>query len=166
MGIVLLIISGLVLLVANIWLIIIAFQRTVLWGLAVLLVPFAALVFVIMYWHEAKKPFLISLAASIVMWISVFMAFPDINTDNLTQVVEDLESGEIKPNQAFEQYGKLDQAGEAGLPGEGVIEGEAMGLEGGESTISADSPTSVAEGEAVALVDATSEAKAAVLPKP
>ena len=38
-----------------------AFQTSVGWGICSLLVPFAALVFVIKHWDIAKKPFLLSL---------------------------------------------------------------------------------------------------------
>jgi hypothetical protein len=61
-----LILFGLALLVsfaAGIWLIVIAFQRRVWWGLAVLLVPLANLVFTVVAWAEAKRPFLLSLVA-------------------------------------------------------------------------------------------------------
>jgi hypothetical protein len=50
---------GLVALFSLIWLIIRAFKRHILWGIAVLLLsPFSALFFGIMYWTEEKKPFL------------------------------------------------------------------------------------------------------------
>lgn len=42
---------------------IIAFRKSVVWGLASLFIPFVALVFVIMHWDETKKPFLCSLLA-------------------------------------------------------------------------------------------------------
>lgn len=48
----------LVLVVSGIWLLVVAFQTSVLWGLLSLLVPFASLVFVIIHWQVAKKPFL------------------------------------------------------------------------------------------------------------
>lgn len=44
-------------------LIIASFKESIVWGLAVLFVPFAALVFLIMHWTEAKKAFLVQLVA-------------------------------------------------------------------------------------------------------
>lgn len=38
-----------------------AFQTSVLWGLAYLFIPFAALVYVFTHWEQSKKPFLSSL---------------------------------------------------------------------------------------------------------
>jgi hypothetical protein len=106
MGIAILVITGIIAFAANIWLVIVAFQRSVLWGIAALFVPFAALVFAIMYWQDAKKPFLISLLASIAMGVSFAMVFPQMNSEQFAGVVEGMKSGEIKPNEAFEQIGK------------------------------------------------------------
>lgn len=47
--------------VCGIWLLVIAFTTHILWGLAYLFVPFAGLVFVIMHWSKAAKPFLINM---------------------------------------------------------------------------------------------------------
>ncbi len=56
-------IGGIVGLIYGIKLIIIAFQKSILWGLAYIFVPMAALVFVIMHWDKTKSPFLKSLIA-------------------------------------------------------------------------------------------------------
>jgi len=48
-------------LVYGIRILIIAFQKSILWGLASLFIPFAQLVFIILYWSETKSPFLRSL---------------------------------------------------------------------------------------------------------
>lgn len=118
MGLTLLIISAIVMLVTGIWLLVIGFQRSVLWGLAMIFIPFASLVFVIMYWHDAKKPFLISLAALPVYFVGMYMVAQEnnLNPENITQVVEGIGSGEIKPNEAFQEYGKLNEEKE-GTPG-------------------------------------------------
>lgn len=44
-----------------IWLLVLAFQRRIWWGLAVLFVPLANLVFIVVEWQAAKRPFLLSL---------------------------------------------------------------------------------------------------------
>lgn len=48
-------------LVYGIQLMLLAFQESVLWGLGYLFVPFVSLVFIIMFWPQAKGPFLKSL---------------------------------------------------------------------------------------------------------
>ena len=131
MGIAILIITGLIAFAANIWLLIVAFQRSVLWGLAVFFIPFAALVFAVMYWQDAKKPFLIMLVASIAMGISLVMVFPQMNTEQFADVMEGVQSGQIKPNEAFEQYDKQDAPLAEGIPpaGEGTTPAEPMAID-------------------------------------
>lgn len=53
-GVIVSIIFGLIILVK-------AFQASILWGLAYIFIPFAALIFIITHWDEAGKPFLYSL---------------------------------------------------------------------------------------------------------
>lgn len=53
---------GLVLLViGGIWFILAAFREGILWGLGVLFVPFVSLIFLILGWPEAKRPFFLQL---------------------------------------------------------------------------------------------------------
>ncbi|MCA9040918.1 MAG: hypothetical protein KDA65_11270 [Planctomycetaceae bacterium] len=40
-----------------------AFQESVLWGLAVLFIPFAIIVFLVKFWDRCKQPFLYGLGA-------------------------------------------------------------------------------------------------------
>ncbi len=53
---------GLVLLViGGIWFVIAAFREGILWGLGVLFVPFVSLIFLVLGWPEAKRPFFLQL---------------------------------------------------------------------------------------------------------
>ena len=77
MMIFLLLLAGLACLVATasfIWLAIVAFQKHILWGLAVLFLPFAAIVFAIMNWHESRKPFLINVGSTVLAIVLIFGA--------------------------------------------------------------------------------------------
>lgn len=47
--------------VGNLWLIVLAFKESVLWGLGTLFLPLVGLVFAITRWQTAKLPFLIAL---------------------------------------------------------------------------------------------------------
>ncbi|MGH9462370.1 MAG: hypothetical protein ACRD1X_14205 [Vicinamibacteria bacterium] len=58
MALVLLIVGVLVMGITGIWLLVKAFQTSILWGLGYLFVPFVSLIFVVMYWNDTKKPFL------------------------------------------------------------------------------------------------------------
>tara|TARA_B100000809_G_scaffold155054_1_gene152334 strand:+ start:650 stop:967 length:318 start_codon:yes stop_codon:yes gene_type:complete len=57
------VIGMIIFLVGSIMILIAAFRKSVLWGLGSLFIPGVALVFLIMHWQDAKKPFLISLLA-------------------------------------------------------------------------------------------------------
>lgn len=59
----------------GIWLLVLAFQRRIWWGLAVLFVPLANLVFIVVDWPNAKRPFLLSLLA-LPLCIGAWFAFP------------------------------------------------------------------------------------------
>lgn len=58
-----LLILGLILLFGGgLWLLVLAFQENIWWGLGSLLVSPVLLVFAILHWHKSKTPFLIHLA--------------------------------------------------------------------------------------------------------
>jgi hypothetical protein len=63
LGILLVVIGAIIGLIFGIQLLILAFRTSILWGLGYLLVPFVALIFVIVHWQEAKTPFLRCLLA-------------------------------------------------------------------------------------------------------
>jgi hypothetical protein len=57
---------GLIAFCAYIWLVVVAFKRSALWGVLVLLFsPIAAIVFAIKNWSESKKPFLIYVGSGV-----------------------------------------------------------------------------------------------------
>lgn len=62
--VVLMAVGGLVSLAAFVWLLVIAFKESTVWGLACLFIPFAVLVFAFKFWDEAKLPFFGILAGS------------------------------------------------------------------------------------------------------
>lgn len=61
----LIVLGSLALLGGWIWLLVLAFSESVLWGVLVLLVPFAGLVFLVMHWDEAKMPGMLIIAGII-----------------------------------------------------------------------------------------------------
>ena len=54
-------------LAGGVWGIIVAFRRSVIWGLCYVFVPFAAMVFLVVAWAEAKRSFLVSTMGILVM---------------------------------------------------------------------------------------------------
>jgi len=63
----------LVAMAASVWLLIVAFQESLMWGLLCLFVPFAALVFVAMYTERALKPFLLNLTGGAIIATGIFL---------------------------------------------------------------------------------------------
>ena len=66
MSIALIIIGALASLVGGIWFLVVAFRQSVVWGLVVIFVPFASLVFLVKYWREAKTSFFVQLIGSVI----------------------------------------------------------------------------------------------------
>lgn len=67
------VIGGLFSVIGSIMFVVAAFRTSALWGLAVLLLPFAGFVFLCMHWEEAKKPFLINLAGTLMCFVGMMM---------------------------------------------------------------------------------------------
>jgi hypothetical protein len=90
---------GLVTLGAYIWLVVVAFKRSVGWGIGVLLLsPISAIVFAVKYWQESKKPFLLyigSVSASIAMVFAMFAFVGGSAVMSLANQMQELEGGEV-----------------------------------------------------------------------
>jgi hypothetical protein len=65
LGTILLVVGMIVLLVGGIRFLVVAFQESVGWGLGCLLVPFVSLIFLVMYWDRANRPFFVQLAGAV-----------------------------------------------------------------------------------------------------
>jgi hypothetical protein len=65
----LLYLGGLITLIGAIWLLVVAFKKSIWWGLGSLLIPFVSLIFVILNWQDSKKPFLIQVAGVVLCLI-------------------------------------------------------------------------------------------------
>ena len=62
LGMILLVIGFIGMFITSIWFLIVAFQESPLWGLGCIFLPFISLIFLVMHWDKAAKPFLASLA--------------------------------------------------------------------------------------------------------
>lgn len=62
-GLALLFTGAIINLYFSIKLIVLAFQTSILWGLATMFVPLAGLIFIVSYWEKAREPFLGMLAS-------------------------------------------------------------------------------------------------------
>ncbi|MCC6979986.1 MAG: hypothetical protein IT343_16830 [Candidatus Melainabacteria bacterium] len=73
-GIILMILGLLANVACGIWMIVIAFQKHIGWGLAVIFLPFGLWIYAISDWKRANKPFLIHIAAVIMIVGGVAMS--------------------------------------------------------------------------------------------
>ena len=53
----LLILGLIVFVIGGLWLLVVAFQQNVLWGIASILIPILPLMFLCLHWQAGKKPF-------------------------------------------------------------------------------------------------------------
>ena len=95
-GIIALIVIGLGLLflcVGGIWSIVVAFQRSIVWGLCYLFVPFASLVFLFVAWAEVRRAFLIQIAGCALVFVPFFL--PNQGGLDLQKRLTDLAAEEL-----------------------------------------------------------------------
>ena len=52
----------------GLWMLVVIFQTSVVWGLLSILVPFVSLLFVIMHWDDTKRPFLVQLVGLVLIY--------------------------------------------------------------------------------------------------
>jgi len=107
--------AGMASLVSFIWLTTIAFKRSVGWGLAVLFIPFAFIVFAVKNWTEAKVPFLVNLGSGVAV-AAIFFAIGGAMLGMIMQMTPEEMSSEDAANfiesamDQMEQSGTLDEA--------------------------------------------------------
>ncbi len=108
---------GLVSLVAYVWLVVVAFKRSVGWGIGVLLLsPISAIIFAVKYWQESKKPFLIyigSISASIAMVFAMFAFMGGFAMMSLASKMSEGEVGEAEVAAFMEQQtDRMEESGQ------------------------------------------------------
>lgn len=68
-GTLLMVIGGIIALVGGIMFLIVAFKESILWGIGCFIIPFVGLIFLVMHWGKASKPFFIYLGGFILAMI-------------------------------------------------------------------------------------------------
>jgi hypothetical protein len=67
-------IGGIISLIGGIWFLVVAFRQSIWWGLGCLFIPFVSIIFLIIYWGDAAKPFFVSLlGAAIIVAVAILM---------------------------------------------------------------------------------------------
>lgn len=78
MGVVILVIGSIIAVVGGLMLLIETFRESVVWGLASLFIGPVSLIFVILHWDVAKKPFLIQLAGICIAFLGVALGATEV----------------------------------------------------------------------------------------
>lgn len=73
LGLLLVLIGGAVGITGGLWLLVLAFQESILWGLGTIFVPFVGLVFAIMFWDKTKTAFLLNLGGFVLMCLGAIL---------------------------------------------------------------------------------------------
>ena len=68
-----LILGLIVFVIGGFWFLVVTFQKSVLWGIACLLLPIVPLIFLFVHWQEAKRPFLMQMAGFVLVLIGAFL---------------------------------------------------------------------------------------------
>lgn len=69
-------IGWLIALVGGIMFLVVAFKENIWWGLGCLFIPIVQLIFLVLHWPVAKKPFFIELAGMLLIFLSVVLGGP------------------------------------------------------------------------------------------
>ena len=54
--------------VGGLWLLVVGFQTSILWGIGMLLLPIIGLIFVFLHWQQAKSPFLLQVVGVVLIF--------------------------------------------------------------------------------------------------
>lgn len=77
LSMILMVVGGLICVGTALWLLVLAFQQSVWWGLGSLLLSPVMLAFVFLHWEQAKRPFLINLGGLALAIVGAFMGVPE-----------------------------------------------------------------------------------------
>jgi len=73
LGTILTVIGYIVMAAGGIWILVLAFQDSVMWGLGCLRIPIVQLIFAFTHWEDSKIPFLIQVGGAVIYFGGVFL---------------------------------------------------------------------------------------------
>lgn len=132
-----LIVGSIILLIGLLILLIQAFKQSALWGLAVLLIPFAGIVFAIRFWEQARNGFLVFIVGLLITGVAFYgggekeiqaekhletvdkaldkagvdvskIPVPEVATEKVTEILEKRPGNIEVPNQALAEAQGID----------------------------------------------------------
>lgn len=79
-------------LLAQLWVLVAAFKKSIFWGLAVFFIPFVSLVFIVLYFSDMKYPVLLYLIAIVLGVAGGGMSARGANRRRLEQALREAET--------------------------------------------------------------------------
>lgn len=109
--------AALVALVSYIWLVIVAFKKSIGWGFAVLLLsPITAIIFANKNWRKSKKPFLIYITTSTACFAYVGYIFVYLGGLDMVDMAQKIQQGKFSEQEAAQFMEKtMDRMASSGL---------------------------------------------------
>lgn len=98
-----LVVTAIVSLLGYLWLSMVAFKRSVPWGLLVLLLsPITAIVFAVMHWYDARKAFVVYITAFLLWAGSLVVILGNVGVGNIQELSSRIQSGQLTPAKAYQ----------------------------------------------------------------
>lgn len=95
-------VTGVISLAGYLWLSMVAFKRSIPWGLLVLLLsPITAIVFALMHWFESRKPFVVYISSFLLFAGSAVLIMGNVGMGNMQQIFTRMQSGKMPPARAY-----------------------------------------------------------------
>jgi hypothetical protein len=111
--------AALVALVSYIWLVVVAFKKSVGWGFAVMLLsPITAIIFAIKNWRKSKKPFLIYITTSTACYAYIGYIFVYLGGLEMMDMAQRMQQGKFSEQEAVQFMEKtMDRMATSGMLG-------------------------------------------------
>lgn len=169
--------ASVVSLIGYIWLVVVGFKRSVLWGILVLLFsPLTAIIFAAMNWFDAKKAFLLYIIPTVIILASFGYMFTQ-GMDNFAEINRRVQTGELTQEEAVQLMQKsmqlqpgenlfTDQAGDANTELAGTAGTQAVTdatVSGTETSVADKTVAPDAAGKEVAMTTSQAGDKQAVV---
>ncbi len=88
LGLLLMGVGGIAVAIGGIWFLVVAFQESVLWGIGCLIIPLVSLIFLIMHFDKAWRPFALQIAGLVPLYLGLFLSVPpgEFNVEEIGRI--------------------------------------------------------------------------------
>lgn len=153
-------------LVGYLWLAIVAFKRSVVWGVLVLLLsPITAIIYSLMNWFDARKAFLVYIVSFLLCTGSAVYIYGEVGMGNMQQISARMHDGKLAPARAYQLILKgLNHTGSTDLfaedttsPSIDANQTKPAASQGTATPVAAKTATNLAQGQDQAAFAATNK---------